>query len=149
MWVPATIGVWVYTGAGYLLAESWRRLVGWFDETKTDWRACYRIYAQTQIAKYLPGNVFHVGSRHVMGRQVAMGHVALAGAAVYEILGMLSMGGSIALISFLVFRSGNQVVFSVWLLLVGVLLFPFVFNALAARVPFLQRFRTAASARPA
>lgn len=147
VWLPAAVGVLVYTGAGYLLAESWRRLLGWFGETKINWRTCYRIYAQSQIAKYLPGNVFHVGGRHLMGRKVEMEHVALAGAAFYEILGLISMGGSIALVSFVVFQSSNQVAFSVWFLLVGILAFPFVFNALAAKVSSLQRFRTAASAR--
>lgn len=61
----------LYGGAGIMLALAWRHLLRHLGvEVPAGWAV--RVYGSSQIAKYLPGNIFHL-----LGRQ------ALAGAAGY------------------------------------------------------------------
>jgi uncharacterized membrane protein YbhN (UPF0104 family) len=80
----------------YFLSHTWWRLLLWFGQTRVDPWLCHRIYARTQIAKYLPGNVFHFAGRHVLGRVAGLPHGALLGATVYEALGLVVGGTAVA-----------------------------------------------------
>lgn len=46
----------------------------------------WALYGKTQIAKYIPGNVFHFAGRQVLGKQKGMAHSTLAVALFLEIL---------------------------------------------------------------
>ncbi|MFO7801774.1 MAG: hypothetical protein R6V55_05725 [Desulfovermiculus sp.] len=46
----------------------------------------WTLYGKTQIAKYIPGNVFHFAGRQVLGKQKGMAHSTLAVALFLEIL---------------------------------------------------------------
>jgi len=89
----------VYGLAGFLLAWAWQKLLIWFGEP-AGFRLGAAVYGRTQIAKYLPGNLFHFPGRHLMGRQVGFRHPALIGAAIYEIVGLVISAGMIALVGF-------------------------------------------------
>jgi hypothetical protein len=77
----SAIGGGVYAANNiFLSAGWWQNLVQ--QNVDTSFRDSHRIYSRSQIAKYIPGNVFHYGSRHVLGTMagIAQGKL-IAGAA--------------------------------------------------------------------
>ena len=61
------LGVCAYVLLSALLALAWWWLAGVYGQRPRPWPA-YAVWARTQIAKYLPGNVFHIIGRQVVGR---------------------------------------------------------------------------------
>lgn len=82
------VGAVVYSTLTALLGLAWWWLLGAYGR-RPDWVSGVAIWARTQIAKYLPGNVFHYVGRHALGRGAGVGHTALAGAAVLELVSLL------------------------------------------------------------
>jgi len=91
-------GTLVYAANSFLLSAGWWRLLIWFGEQGASGRMCHMVYARTAIARYLPGNVFHVANRHLLGRRFGLRHTTLVGAAVYEIIGVLIAAGAIGIL---------------------------------------------------
>lgn len=56
-------------------------------------------YAMSQPAKYLPGNVLHFASRHMLGRTQGHGHAALVNASILEAISLIGVAMVIAAIS--------------------------------------------------
>jgi glycosyltransferase 2 family protein len=77
------VGALVYGIAGFLLSSAWHQLLGGGGVT-APLRCHHAVYGRTQIAKYLPGNVFHLVGRQVMGRQLGHGQGRLALASLLE-----------------------------------------------------------------
>ncbi len=59
-------------------------------------RALFAVYAITQFAKYLPGNVFHFAGRYAMGRDRGVSHSALALTTVCEPLMLVLVAGALS-----------------------------------------------------
>lgn len=57
--------------------------------------AGYAVWAQSQIAKYLPGNVGHLVSRQVLGRAAGLSHAALAASVFLEMGSLLLAAGAL------------------------------------------------------
>ncbi len=79
---------------------AWQKLLVWFGESHASLKKCLVIYGRTQLAKYIPGNVFHFAGRHVAANQAGFRHPALVGAMLYEIIGLLTVGTIISLLGF-------------------------------------------------
>lgn len=79
----------IYTISTFALAFAWQNILEIFAQESAGLRLCFSIYARTQVAKYLPGNIFHLAGRHVMGRAAGFTHRALVAASSFEILGLL------------------------------------------------------------
>lgn len=85
---PALAGGIVLATVGYgflctLLAAAWWWVVGVYGR-RPGARAGYTVWAQSQIAKYLPGNFGHVVSRQVLGREAGLSHPALVASFLFE-----------------------------------------------------------------
>lgn len=91
----------------FILSTAWKRLLTWFDQLNATMKTCYVIYARTQIAKYIPGNIFHFAGRHAMGSKAGFSHGALAGAAIHEVSGLLLSSGFLAFLG-IAFYGINQ-----------------------------------------
>lgn len=91
----------------FLLSMAWRRLLSWCGHKDISQVSCNAIYGRSQIAKYIPGNVFHFAGRHMLGNQAGINHVILTGAAIYEVLGLLTMSGAIAVGGMVLFGFEN------------------------------------------
>lgn len=90
------IGALSYGMAGFLLSSAWRCLLGAEPSTaSTRWH--HAVYGRTQIAKYLPGNVFHLVGRQVLGRQLGHGQARLALASLLEAILLLLIAGTLSL----------------------------------------------------
>lgn len=94
--INIAIGSLVYGLAGLLLSTAWRQLLG--PGISTAPIRCYHaIYGRTQIAKYLPGNLFHFVGRQVMGRRLGYGQARLALASLQEAVLLVLVAGGLAL----------------------------------------------------
>jgi hypothetical protein len=86
-------GALLYGIAGFLLSSAWYQLLS-AGHSSASVRSHHAVYGRTQIAKYLPGNVFHLVGRQVMGRQLGYGQGRLALASLLEaVLLMLVAAG--------------------------------------------------------
>ncbi|MEM1411530.1 MAG: hypothetical protein AAGH19_04155 [Pseudomonadota bacterium] len=91
----------LYAAANQFLAISWHRLLGLFDVTRTlSFSSARSIYARSQMAKYLPGNVLHLASRHVLLRERGYGHTVLLATAIHEMAGLMAAASLIAVLAF-------------------------------------------------
>lgn len=59
-----------------LLARGWYRILLSLNQT-CSWTDARRIYAQSQIAKYLPGNILQFVGRQALGRAIGISHRTL------------------------------------------------------------------------
>lgn len=134
--IVLALGATLYGAAGLLLASAWRFLLRWSGEEAVGWHESRRIYARTQVAKYVPGNVMQLLGRHVIGRQAGWSHVGLVISSAFEILSLLSVSSVIAIVGLA--TSGLQIgLLSVPLLLVlfaGLIAFAFTFVRMAPRL---------------
>lgn len=73
----------------FLLSTAWGLLLNWCSGQKVSLKLCHGIYGRTQLAKYIPGNIFHFVGRHVYGRYAGLKHLPLICASGYETLGIL------------------------------------------------------------
>jgi hypothetical protein len=80
----------VYGISLFFLAEAWHRLLHAFHPNCVNRRMSYGIYAKTQVAKYLPGNILHLAGRNIMVSSDAIGHRSLLKITFLEILLMVS-----------------------------------------------------------
>ena len=130
----------IYGISEFLLSFAWRRLLIWFGDKDISTNLCNRIYGKSQIAKYIPGNVFHVLGRHILGSQAGIKHIVLAGATVYEILGLLSISTLIGFSGMVIFGLGN-IYFSLYQI-ISILLTTLVITGLAIPLaPYLMSLR--------
>jgi len=131
-----------YALSCFLLSTAWQRLLVWFGQSNAAIKNCHAVYARTQIAKYIPGNVFHFAGRHVLGSQVGFGHGSLAGAAIYEVVGILVASSALVLLG-IVFYGTNQIkisALSISAIFFVMLLIPLVLNKAIAKFPKLRGF---------
>ena len=134
------ISPFIYALNCFLLSFAWQRLLIHCGQDNVTFPQCHVIYARSQIAKYIPGNVFHFAGRHLLGNSAGFQHVPLAGAALYEIVGVLFAAGAITLIGIVLFGAGQQWNISRAVLLM-VLLVPVLllfFRWLITKVSYLQ-----------
>ncbi len=83
----------VYSAANLLLARAWWHLLN-FLEVKTRWSWANKVYGQSQLAKYIPGNIFHLAGRQALGMAAGLPARPLALSALWE-LGLLAVAGVI------------------------------------------------------
>jgi uncharacterized membrane protein YbhN (UPF0104 family) len=83
----------VYGGANTFLALAWRNLLAFCRETTTRRWAIY-AYGSSQLAKYIPGNIFQFAGRLAIGMADGYGGWALARSTLWE-LGLISVAGAI------------------------------------------------------
>lgn len=92
-----SVGAFVYGLNSLWLSAAWGRWLVCFGEDEQVTCQHHAIYAQSQIAKYMPGNIFHVVNRHVLGIRAGIRHASLAASAVCEIIGLLLAAGAMTL----------------------------------------------------
>ncbi len=80
----------VYAALNILLVLAWRELLLFSGETRIKRTQAMEIYALSQLARYLPGNIFHLAGRQALGVAAGFSGKAL----------MKALFGELALISF-------------------------------------------------
>jgi uncharacterized membrane protein YbhN (UPF0104 family) len=83
----------LYGLANLMPASAWRRLLAQFKVNATRWWAI-RIYGVSQLAKYIPGNIFHLASRQATGMSAGVPAGIMLKATVWE-LGLFALSGAL------------------------------------------------------
>lgn len=84
----------VYGSANLLLAQAWWLLLGHFSADTPRFGAV-KLYGMSQLAKYVPGNIFHLAGRQALGMAAGIATTALAKSMVYE-LGLIAVAGALS-----------------------------------------------------
>ncbi len=88
-----TVLVCIYSLSNFMLALAWRHLLDLCGIHATrPWAV--RTFGVSQLAKYVPGNIFHLAGRQAMGMADGISGWALARSTMWE-LGLLVLAGSI------------------------------------------------------
>lgn len=74
----------LYGASNILLAAGWREILARLGATPT-FRWAVWAYAVSQLAKYVPGNIFHLVGRQALGAAAGMAHGPLAKSAIMEL----------------------------------------------------------------
>lgn len=124
-----------FTAAQLLMAVAWHRLLRLYP-ARPSFRTAYRIYARTQIAKYLPGNVFQFAGRHTALDELGLGHAQVGGTSLFEIISLTLTASTLALLGLALGQvsPGPWRVAQLAAACTVMLLAPIVLNELAARV---------------
>ena len=91
------LGAIIFATACFFLSTAWCLWLRWLGAPDVRYRVCHGIYGRAHIARYLPGNVFHIVSRHVAGRTIGFSHASLIGATLFEITGVLSAATAVGI----------------------------------------------------
>ena len=94
-YVAAVLLAVVYGASNLLLALGWRAVLRFLGvDAGLGWTV--RTYATSQLAKYIPGNIFHFAGRQALGVAAGIGNVPLAKSTAVE-LAVLAIGGALFL----------------------------------------------------
>ena len=102
------LGAIIYSCACLLLSSAWYQILTTLSSQKLSAKVLRCIYARSQIAKYIPGNVLQIAGRHLMIRRLGVAHKPLALASLVEIMGLLSASCSITLVGSTLFGLGEN-----------------------------------------
>ncbi len=130
----------IYGLSEFLLSFAWRRLLKMCGHKDISANICNRIYGKSQIAKYIPGNVFHVVGRHILGSQAGIKNIVLAGATIYEILGLISISVLIGFSGMIMFGLSN-IYFSLYQIILILFSTIFITSLITALAPYLMSLR--------
>ena len=83
----------VYAAANLPLAVAWRKLLAHLGESRS-FAWALSVYGQSQLAKYIPGNVFHLAGRQAIGMADGVTAARMAKSAIWEI-GTISVAAAI------------------------------------------------------
>ncbi|MFI4970628.1 MAG: hypothetical protein ACHP7D_10520 [Lysobacterales bacterium] len=87
----------LYVGASLLLGLVWCLLVRMVADARPRFRPLFAAHLRAQLAKYLPGNVFHLAYRHLATRGEGVGHRALVLALALESVFVVAAAAILAL----------------------------------------------------
>lgn len=115
-----------YCGANLFLALGWHALLSYLKAAQ-EIKWSLRVYAITQVAKYLPGNIFQFAGRQVIGASAGIPHKTLLQSSFWEIaLLTLSAGVFLPLFAYKVLPLSQQTAFAAFCLLVLTLVALFI-----------------------
>jgi glycosyltransferase 2 family protein len=81
----------IYAISGIFLAFAWKDILN-FLKTEVDKLQAIKIYGLSQLAKYVPGNIFHLAGRQALGMASDLPAINLAKSTVWE-LGLMVFSG--------------------------------------------------------
>jgi len=88
----------MYACANSLLAMAWLQVLAHFNlVAPTQW--AIKTYGVSQLSKYIPGNIFHIASRQVIGQLSQLPAKALIQSSIYELLLLALCGGVYAILT--------------------------------------------------
>ena len=97
----ASFGVWeslgflvlaiLYAASNVLLARAWWRQLDFFS-MRTSWSWALNAYGISQIARYVPGNIFHLAGRQALGMAAGFPASSLAKSSAWELVSIVIVG---------------------------------------------------------
>ena len=92
VWIYIAMLSVIYGSANFLLAVAWRQLLENLG-VKFSSLGSIRLYGMSQLAKYVPGNIFHLAGRQAYGMAAGIEARALAKSILWE-LGLIALAGA-------------------------------------------------------
>lgn len=93
IWLSIVVFAVLYGLANLLLASAWWHLLAHLGAPITRLRSI-KIYGISQLAKYLPGNIFHLAGRQALGMAAGISAGVLAKSTLWE-LGLIALTGTL------------------------------------------------------
>ena len=93
VWLLLVLLTCAYGAGNLFLARAWWHVLNFFN-VKTSWAWAINVYGQSQLAKYIPGNIFHLAGRQALGMAAGLPPRPLVQSALWE-LGLLASAGFI------------------------------------------------------
>ena len=75
-----------YTFIVFLFSLSWKFILDFVSLSHTNTVKMFTVYGKANIAKYMPGNVFHFVGRNVLGKKFGISHSDLALTTILEVI---------------------------------------------------------------
>ena len=107
-WVPdksdyliIIICIIVYAFNNFLLSGAWKYLLLLSGYKNISFSRCHIIYGRTQIAKYVPGNIFHLVGRYFLGKSEGIPRTALLTSSIYENIGLFLVASAFTIICYI------------------------------------------------
>ncbi|URN97628.1 hypothetical protein NB069_13110 [Leclercia adecarboxylata] len=111
----------VYGAANIILAAAWRLLMLGLEQTISA-RIATRIYGLTQLAKYVPGNIFQFAGRQFLAMSYGFSGKAIAKSAFLELLLLVLTGAGFVLWMLPLLYPAFSIVYGLSLFIITVLL---------------------------
>lgn len=109
-----------YCSANLLLATAWRRLLEQLGvEVAAFW--AFRAYGISQLAKYVPGNIFHLAGRQAIGMAAGLSGAVMAKSTMWEIGLLIAAGALFGWLALPLLVPGFSMMFCMGFLLLSVL----------------------------
>lgn len=120
----------IYGASQFLLSEAWLQILSVLGTDNLNRQTIYQIYGKTQLAKYLPGNIFQYAGRLALAKKMGIPLHSIMPSLVIEVLGVVS--AALILTSFLAKQIHQVIRIEVfWLPFVIVLGFALVITIIA------------------
>lgn len=117
----------IYGAANILLASAWRMLMASLEQCISQ-RVATHIYGLTQLAKYVPGNIFQFAGRQLLTMSYGFSGKEVAKSTFMELLLLVITGAIFFLWMLPLLYSGFSVIFCFMLFVVAVMLLCLVFQ---------------------
>lgn len=85
----------------FLSSYSWKIIVEFFENKKVAFLPIMDVYSKSNIAKYLPGNVFQFAGRNVLGKTLEISQFSITAATILEIMFLFGTGLLIVVVFFI------------------------------------------------
>jgi len=86
-------------GSIFVMAYAWKCILAFLRGRDVPYKSALKVYTETNLAKYLPGNIMQYAGRNLLRSKLGMGQIDVALSSVIEI-GALLISGMILAISF-------------------------------------------------
>jgi glycosyltransferase 2 family protein len=139
-WQIITLSIFIYALFYILIIFSWKLIIKGLGES-IQFKDSYIIFGRSQIARYIPGNIFHYVGRHILAKNLRLPNSIIISSIFLESILIIAGSGLLALIAVLIFSWQRIIFFSVnrLLLFSGIIVF-IVFLFLIC-IKFIPRFK--------
>ena len=121
----------IYGGANLLLVRAWQKILQ-HHGVSIQFGQSVQIYGRSQLAKYIPGNIFQYAGRQALGVSAGLPNKALALSAVWELGWVVTVGGIFVLLPLPLIVSEISVLFSWFLFIFAVIILLWVTQRLVS-----------------
>lgn len=141
-----TVGAVSYCCVSYLLPLSWGKMLNALCSNAIPTRTIRSIYARSQIAKYIPGNVMQIAGRHMLTRKLGVAHKPLAIATFGELTNLALASCMLTIIGSTVFGLwGNyinqqQLYYGLAVICILLLLLPLIYKLSIKLIPASRKY---------
>lgn len=101
-WSVLGLSAITYSILCFILPYVWYKIV-YILGGDINYKECLTVYGRSQIAKYIPGNVFHFMGRHLLGREIGLSNSILALSMFLETFMLLIVASTLAVIAAVLF----------------------------------------------